>query len=78
VEEYYLERIVGAITGQATVPIGDAILSTYDSCIGAETCEVHKFFLIRSKICLANDVDYRSFSPLTILESIWDSQAWRL
>jgi NAD+ synthase (glutamine-hydrolysing) len=39
VEEYYLERIVGNITGQTTVPIGDAILSTYDSCIGAETCE---------------------------------------
>jgi NAD+ synthase (glutamine-hydrolysing) len=42
VEEYYLERIVGSITGQATVPIGDAILSTYDTCIGAEsksTCE---------------------------------------
>jgi NAD+ synthase (glutamine-hydrolysing) len=39
VEEYYLERIVGTITGQATVPMGDAILSTYDSCIGAETCE---------------------------------------
>ncbi|KAI6244592.1 Glutamine-dependent NAD(+) synthetase [Erysiphe necator] len=39
VEEYYLERSVREITGQTTVPIGDAILSTFDTCIGAETCE---------------------------------------
>lgn len=39
VETYYLERIVGKITNQTTVPIGDAILSTYDTCIGSETCE---------------------------------------
>lgn len=39
VEEYYLERSVREITGQNTVPIGDAVLSTFDTCIGAETCE---------------------------------------
>ena len=39
VETYYLERTVGEITGQKTVPIGDAVLSTIDTCIGAETCE---------------------------------------
>ncbi|OAX81982.1 hypothetical protein ACJ72_03673 [Emergomyces africanus] len=39
VEDYYLERIVGDITGQTTVPIGDAVISTYDSAIGIETCE---------------------------------------
>jgi predicted amidohydrolase len=39
VEEYYLERIVGDITGQTTVPIGDAVLSTRDTAIGIETCE---------------------------------------
>ncbi|KAH8603085.1 glutamine-dependent NAD(+) synthetase [Bisporella sp. PMI_857] len=39
VEDYYLERIVGEITGQKTVPFGDAVLSTYDTCVGAETCE---------------------------------------
>lgn len=38
-EDYSLERIVGEITGQTTVPIGDALLSTFDTCIGAETCE---------------------------------------
>lgn len=38
-EDYYLERSVGEITGQTTVPIGDAILSTFDTAIGAETCE---------------------------------------
>ena len=39
VEEYYLEEIVGKITGQAKVPFGDAVVSTKDTCIGAETCE---------------------------------------
>lgn len=39
VEDYYLERIVGDITGQKIVPIGDAVLSTFDTCVGAETCE---------------------------------------
>lgn len=39
VEEYYLEQIVGKITGQYKVPFGDALLSTKDTCLGAETCE---------------------------------------
>ena len=39
VEDYYLETIVGKITGQEKVPFGDAIISTIDTCLGAETCE---------------------------------------
>ncbi|KKA20102.1 NAD(+) synthase (glutamine-hydrolyzing), partial [Rasamsonia emersonii CBS 393.64] len=39
VEDYYLEQIVGNITGQYTVPFGDAVISTRDTCIGMETCE---------------------------------------
>ena len=39
VEDYYLETIVGAITGQEKVPFGDAVISTQDTCLGAETCE---------------------------------------
>jgi len=39
VEEYYLEQIVGGITGQEKVPFGDAVISTRDTCLGAETCE---------------------------------------
>jgi NAD+ synthase (glutamine-hydrolysing) len=39
VEDYYLESIVGDVTGQYKVPFGDAVISTRDSCIGAETCE---------------------------------------
>ncbi|KAL1970772.1 hypothetical protein VTN77DRAFT_2606 [Rasamsonia byssochlamydoides] len=39
VEDYYLEQIVGNITGQYTVPFGDAVISTRDTCIGLETCE---------------------------------------
>ncbi|KAJ9206288.1 hypothetical protein DTO021D3_9081 [Paecilomyces variotii] len=39
IEKYYLERIVGEITGQYTVPFGDAVISTRDTCLGLETCE---------------------------------------
>ncbi|KAK3066212.1 glutamine-dependent NAD(+) synthetase, partial [Coniosporium uncinatum] len=39
VEEYYLPRIIQDIVGKAKVPIGDAVLSTRDTCLGCETCE---------------------------------------
>ncbi|KAH1653757.1 glutamine-dependent NAD(+) synthetase [Aspergillus fumigatus] len=39
IEDYYLEQIVGKITGQYKVPFGDAVISTRDTCIGLETCE---------------------------------------
>ncbi|CAG8523797.1 8594_t:CDS:10 [Acaulospora morrowiae] len=39
VEEYRLPRIISDITGQATVPIGDAVVSTFDTCVGVELCE---------------------------------------
>jgi len=39
VETYYLEQIIREITGQKTVPIGDAVLSTLDTSVGCETCE---------------------------------------
>lgn len=39
VEEYYLPRIVAAATGQHTVPFGDAVVSTRETCIGYEICE---------------------------------------
>ncbi|KAI0444889.1 NAD+ synthase [Xylaria telfairii] len=38
-EIYYLEEVIEKVTGQHTVPIGDAILSTRDTAIGCETCE---------------------------------------
>ncbi|KAI4591800.1 hypothetical protein KJ359_012180 [Pestalotiopsis sp. 9143b] len=38
-EQYYLEKIISDVTGQKTVPIGDAVLSTVDTAIGCETCE---------------------------------------
>jgi NAD+ synthase (glutamine-hydrolysing) len=34
IETYYLEKIIGDITGQKTVPIGDAVLSTLDTSVG--------------------------------------------
>lgn len=38
-EPYYLESVVSEITGQRTVPFGDAIISTLDTAFAAETCE---------------------------------------
>ena len=39
VEQYALPRMIRAITGQETVPIGDAALATRDTVLAAETCE---------------------------------------
>lgn len=33
-EEFYLPRMISSITDQKTVPIGDAVISTLDTCIG--------------------------------------------
>lgn len=38
-EEYFLPRMIQEITGQRTVPIGDAVISTVDTCLGSEICE---------------------------------------
>ncbi|KAK3814725.1 MAG: glutamine-dependent NAD(+) synthetase with GAT domain-containing protein [Linnemannia elongata] len=38
-EEYYLPRMIQKVTGQITVPIGDAVIATHDTCIGVEMCE---------------------------------------
>ncbi|XP_032417359.1 glutamine-dependent NAD(+) synthetase isoform X3 [Xiphophorus hellerii] len=38
VEEYFLPRMIQEVTGQDTVPFGDCVLSTKDTCIGTEIC----------------------------------------
>ncbi|XP_068177532.1 glutamine-dependent NAD(+) synthetase [Antennarius striatus] len=38
VEEYFLPRMIQEVTGQDTVPFGDCVLSTRDTCIGSEIC----------------------------------------
>lgn len=38
-EEYFLPRMIQEVTGQDTVPFGDVVLSTKDTCIGTELCE---------------------------------------
>ena len=38
-ETYYLEETIQKVTGQRTVRIGDAVISTPDTAIGYETCE---------------------------------------
>jgi predicted amidohydrolase len=39
VQQYYLPRMIQKITGDTTVPFGDAIIATRDTVIGCETCE---------------------------------------
>ena len=39
VEQYYLPRMIQGLQGATLVSFGDCVLSTADSCIGAETCE---------------------------------------
>lgn len=39
VEEFILPPMIQKHTNQKTVPFGDAVISTLDTCIGAETCE---------------------------------------
>ncbi|XP_028649625.1 glutamine-dependent NAD(+) synthetase isoform X1 [Erpetoichthys calabaricus] len=39
VEDYFLPRMIQRVTGQETVPFGDAVLSTKDTCIASEMCE---------------------------------------
>ncbi|KAH0620827.1 hypothetical protein JD844_021630 [Phrynosoma platyrhinos] len=39
VEEYFLPRMIQEITLQESVPFGDAVLATLDTCIGTEICE---------------------------------------
>ncbi len=39
VEDYYLPRIAQRLTGEKKCLIGDALISTIDTCMGAETCE---------------------------------------
>ncbi|XP_062917773.1 glutamine-dependent NAD(+) synthetase isoform X2 [Mobula hypostoma] len=39
VEEYYLPEIIQSVTEQETVPFGDAVLATKDTCLGSEICE---------------------------------------
>ncbi|XP_039435681.1 glutamine-dependent NAD(+) synthetase isoform X2 [Culex pipiens pallens] len=38
-EDYYLPRMIASATGQHTVPIGDAVIATRDTCLGYEICE---------------------------------------
>uniref|UniRef100_A0A1I8NS65 Glutamine-dependent NAD(+) synthetase n=1 Tax=Stomoxys calcitrans TaxID=35570 RepID=A0A1I8NS65_STOCA len=38
-EDFYLPRMISQHTGQDTVPFGDAVIATRDTCIGYEICE---------------------------------------
>ncbi|SCV74870.1 BQ2448_7899 [Microbotryum intermedium] len=38
-EEFWLPRMIADVTGQTTVPFGDAVVATQDTCFGVEMCE---------------------------------------
>ncbi|KAG9318937.1 hypothetical protein JVU11DRAFT_1052 [Chiua virens] len=38
-EDFFLPRIIQAVTKQTKVPFGDCVISTVDTCIGVELCE---------------------------------------
>ncbi|KAJ8294009.1 Glutamine-dependent NAD(+) synthetase [Rhodotorula toruloides] len=38
-EDFHLPKMIVDVTGQQTVPIGHAVVSTQDTCIGVELCE---------------------------------------
>lgn len=46
-EDYLLPRLISEHTGQDTVPFGDAVIATRDTCIGYEICE--ELWNVRSK-----------------------------
>ena len=54
VENFYLPRSITKIMGQKKVPIGDALISTLDTCVGVETCE-ELFVSARSSVLDVND-----------------------
>jgi NAD+ synthase (glutamine-hydrolysing) len=39
VEEYFLPRMIAVVQGTQKCPIGDAVISTLDTCFGVESCE---------------------------------------
>ncbi|KAK9728676.1 NAD synthase [Popillia japonica] len=39
IEDFHLPRMIAEVTRQTTVPFGDAVISTRDTCIGYEICE---------------------------------------
>jgi NAD+ synthase (glutamine-hydrolysing) len=65
IEDYYLEQIVGKITGQYKVPFGDAVISTRDTCLGLETCE--ELFTPNGYVLAYTAV---GASPLTFLNQV--------
>lgn len=62
-EDYYLEQIVGKITGQYKVPFGDAVISTRDTCLGLETCE---------ELFTPNGCE-EYYPPRLILSALWQT-----
>ncbi|XP_055844590.1 glutamine-dependent NAD(+) synthetase [Episyrphus balteatus] len=47
IEDFFLPRMISTHTGQDTVPFGDAVIATKDTCIGYEICE--ELWNVRSK-----------------------------
>lgn len=63
-EEHHLPRMIAAVTGQTVVPIGDAVISTRDTCIGNAS--------ITNKI---NRITRYSFQGFEVCEELWNPQS---
>ncbi|XP_078484077.1 glutamine-dependent NAD(+) synthetase [Ciona intestinalis] len=50
IDDFVLPDFIQEITGQKTVPIGDAVIQTKDTCIGSEVCE--EMFTLETSHCL--------------------------
>ncbi len=58
VETFYLPRSITKIMSQKKVPIGDALISTLDTCVGVETCE-ELFVSLNSFLYIPKSVELR-------------------
>ena len=55
-DDFYLPDLIEKVTNQETVRFGDCVISTRDTCFGAETCEElftpNRFVWLYSRTCL--------------------------
>lgn len=67
--------MITAITDQTTVPIGDAVLSTKDTCIGFEICEElwnpQRYIIKSIKIGLCHLALSSSKSAIILLSTLY-------
>lgn len=72
VEDFYLPRMIQKLTGgQKKCRIGDALISTRDSCMGTETCE--ELFTPRSPGISAGLDGCEIISEFSEIRCLWNT-----